>query len=79
MDKLTYSGVIEYKWKTKNNNRIDFSLVDLTLVNNRNTQNYFNIYTNTYSQLNTIAQNTAGSSSFLNDNNLIIPDGATGF
>ena len=79
LDKLTYSGGIEYKWKTKNNNRIDFSLMDLTLVNNRNTQNYFNIYTNTYSQLNTIAQNTAGSSSFLNDNNLIIPDGATGF
>ena len=73
LDKLTYSGGIEYKWKTKNNNRIDFSLVDLTLVNNRNTQNYFNIYTNTYSQLNTIAQNTAGSSSFLNDNNLINP------
>ena len=79
LDKLTYSGGIEYKWKTKNNNRIDFSLVDLTLVNNRNTQNYFNIYTNTYSQLNTIAQNTVGSSSFSNDNNLIIPDGATGF
>ena len=79
LDKLTYSGGIEYKWKTKNNNRIDFSLVDLTLVNNRNTQNYFNIYTNTYSHLNNIAQNTAGSSSFLNDNNLIIPDGATGF
>ena len=79
LDKLTYSGGIEYKWKTKNNNRIDFSLMDLTLVNNRNTQNYFNIYTNTYSQLNTIAQNTAGSSFFLSDNNLIIPDGATGF
>ena len=79
LDKLTYTGGIEYKWKTKNNNRIDFSLMDLTLVNNRNTQNYFNIYTNTYSQLNTIAQNTASSSSFLNDNNLIIPDGATGF
>ena len=79
LDKLTYSGGIQYKWRTKNNNRIDFSLVDLTLVNNRNTQNYFNIYTNTYSQLNTIAQNTAVSSSFLNDNNLIIPDGATGF
>ena len=79
LDKLTYSGGIEYKWKTKNNNRIDFSLVDLTLVNNRNTQNYFNIYTNTYSHLNTIAQDTAGSSSFLNDNILIIPDGATGF
>ena len=79
LDKLTYSGGIQYKWRTKNNNRIDFSLVDLTLVNNRNTQNYFNIYTNTYSQLNTIAQNTAVSSSFLNDNNLIIPNGATGF
>ena len=79
LDKLTYSGGIQYKWRTKSNNRIDFSLVDLTLVNNRNTQNYFNIYTNTYSQLNTIAQNTAVSSSFLNDNNLIIPDGATGF
>ncbi|MEC7659264.1 MAG: BamA/TamA family outer membrane protein, partial [Bacteroidota bacterium] len=70
---------IEYKWHTKNTNRIDCSLVDLTLVNNRTTQNYFNIYTNTYSHLNTIAQNTAGSSSFLNDNNLIIPYGATGF
>ena len=79
LDKLTYSGGIQYKWKTKKNNRIDFSLIDLTLVDNRNTENYFNIYTNTYAQLNSIAQNTAGSSSFMNENNLVIPDGATGF
>ena len=46
LDKQTYSAGVQYQWRSKKNNRIDFNLLDLTLVDNRNVQNYFNVYTN---------------------------------
>ena len=79
LDKQTYSAGIQYQWKSKKNNRIDFKLLDLTLVDNRNVQNYFNVYTNAYSELNLLAKTTTGTSSFFNGDNLAIPDGTAGF
>ena len=79
LDKQTYNAGVQYQWKTKKNNRIDFNLLDLTLVDNRNVQNYFNVYTNAYSELNSLAKSTAGTSSFFNGDNLAIPNGTAGF
>jgi outer membrane protein assembly factor BamA len=79
LDKQTYNAGVQYQWKTKKNNRIDFKLLDLTLVDNRNVQNYFNVYTNAYSELNSLAKSTTGTSSFFNGDNLGIPDGTAGF
>ena len=79
LDKQTYNASIQYQWKSKKNNRIDFKLLDLTLVDNRNVQNYFNVYTNAYSELNSLAKSTAGTSAFLIGDNLSIPEGAAGF
>ena len=79
LDKQTYNAGVQYQWKTKKNNRIDFKLLDLTLVDNRNVQNYFNVYTNAYSELNSLAKSTAGTSSFFNGDNLAIPNGTAGF
>jgi hypothetical protein len=79
LDKQTYNAGVQYQWKTKKNNRIDFNLLDLTLVDNRNVQNYFNVYTNAYSELNSLAKSTAGTSSFFNGDNLAIPTGTAGF
>ena len=79
LDKQTYSSGVQYQWRSKNNNRIDFKLLDLTLVDNRNVQNYFNVYTNAYSELNSIAKSTTGTSTFFNGDNLAIPDGTAGF
>ena len=79
LDKQTYNAGVQYEWKTKKNNRIDFKLLDLTLVDNRNVKNYFNVYTNAYSELNSLAKSTAGTSSFFNGDNLAIPTGTAGF
>ena len=79
LDKQTYNAGVQYQWKTKKNNRIDFKLLDLTLVDNRNVQNYFNVYTNAYSELNSLAKSTAGTSLFFNGDNLAIPNGTAGF
>ncbi len=79
LDKQTYSAGVQYQWRSKKNNRIDFNLLDLTLVDNRNVQNYFNVYTNAYSELNSLAKSTIGTSTFFNGDNLAIPNGTAGF
>ena len=79
LDKQTYNGGVQYQWTSKKNNRIDFNLLDLTLVDNRNVQNYFNVYTNAYSQLNSLAKSTTGTSAFFNGDRLAIPEGTAGF
>lgn len=79
LDKQTYSSGIQYRWETKANNRVDFTLLDLTLVNNQNVLNYFNIYTNAYSQINELAKTTPGTSSFFDGQNLSIPNGTASF
>ena len=79
LDKQTYNAGVQYQWRSKKNNRIDFKLLDLTLVDNQNVQNYFNVYTNAYSELNSLAKSTTGTSAFFNGDNLAIPAGTTGF
>jgi outer membrane protein assembly factor BamA len=79
LDKQTYNAGVQYQWTSKKNNRIDFNLLDLTLVDSRNTQNYFNVYTNAYSQLNSLAKSTTGTSTFFNGDRLAIPEGTAGF
>ena len=79
LDKQTYNAGVQYQWTSKKNNRIDFNLLDLTLVDNRNVQNYFNVYTNAYSQLNSLAKSTTGTSTFFNGDRLAIPEGTAGF
>ena len=79
LDKQTYNAGVQYQWTSKKNNRIDFNLLDLTLVDNRNVQNYFNVYTNAYSQLNSLAKSTTGTSTFFNGDRLAIPKGTAGF
>ena len=79
LDKQTYSAGVQYQWRSKMNNRIDLNLLDLTLVDNRNVQNYFNVYTNSYSELNSLAKSTTGTSTFFNGDNLAIPVGTAGF
>jgi outer membrane protein assembly factor BamA len=79
LDKQTYNAGVQYQWTSKKNNRIDFNLLDLTLVDNRNVQNYFTVYTNAYSQLNSLAKSTTGTSAFFNGDRLAIPEGTAGF
>jgi len=85
LDKQNASGIFNYQWKssTKLTNQID--LVNVQYVRNLNTANYFNVYSNSFSRLNNIANEVLDSNSpFFNPQNttqnvLSIPGGANGF
>ena len=74
LDRNSFKLDFNYGW-TKNNKFIDFSAIQIELINNKNIENYFNIYSNSYGQLNFISSKyTSDSKYFLNDQ-LNIPNG----
>ena len=80
LDKQYFGSSYDYKWSPKKTQNISFKLIDLEFVNNKNIENYFNVYKNSYDRLNEIAINTVNTSQFMNsDGNLTIPDGADSF
>lgn len=85
LDKQQITGGINYRWSPSNNLNFRFDLFDIQYIRNLNVDNYFNVYRNSYENLNDIAlDNLDSSSPFLNtDSNgnpaLIIPDGTMGF
>ncbi len=90
LDRRTVNGVFSYRWKPSKILTYQLDLLNLQYVRNLNTGNYFNVYRNSFDQLNNIAQQTeTGSPGTINpdyynvdDNNnlqLIIPDGANSF
>ena len=80
LDKQYFGSSYEYQWSPKKTKKISFKLIDLEFVNNKNIENYFNVYRNSYDRLNTIAKNNSNTSQFLgSDGNLIIPFGANSF
>ena len=78
LDKRTFNGILGYSWIPSNfiNNSLD--LFNVQFVNNLNPGNFFTVYNNAYSQLNTIAQNYIDdpdiSNLFDEENNLVLPD-----
>lgn len=76
LDKRTLSGTLNYQWQPsqKVTNRLD--LFNVQYVRNLNPDNYFNVYTTSYDQLNEIAQDIG----YIGPNdNLGIPDQADEF
>lgn len=76
LDKQTLSGTFNYNWHptTKATNRLD--LFNVQYVRNLNIDNYFGVYQNAFSSLNTIARDV----NFISpDGNLSIPEGANTF
>ena len=74
LDRNSFKLDFNYGW-TRNNKFIDFSAIQIELINNKNIENYFNIYSNSYGQLNFISSKyTSDSKYFLNDQ-LNIPNG----
>ena len=56
--------------------RVQFKLIDLEFINNRNLSNYFNVYRNSYDRLNNIAKFTNSDESLFDiEGDLNIPDG----
>jgi outer membrane protein assembly factor BamA len=90
LDRQNINASFNYRWKPSKiiTNRLD--LMNVQYVRNLNSSNYFNVYQNSFSQLNEVAQlnelNNPGSINpdyySLNTNNelnLIIPEGANNF
>jgi outer membrane protein assembly factor BamA len=80
LDKQYFGSSFEYQWSPKKSRKISFKLIDLEFVNNKNIENYFNVYRNSYDRLNTIAKNNSNTSQFMgSDGNLAIPEGSNSF
>ena len=80
LDKQFFKVNYQFDWKPNNKKRVQFKLIDLEFINNRNISNYFNVFRNSYDRLNNIAKQTSTNQSLIDtDGNLNIPDGANNF
>ena len=58
LDKQTFNGRIRYNWLPKKNTTNSLDLLNLQYVRNLNPGNYFNVYQNSFSRLESIALNS---------------------
>ncbi|MNK72542.1 Outer membrane protein assembly factor BamA [compost metagenome] len=80
LDKENFTGGISYNWTPKRHNSAKLELLNAQFVRNLNPDNYFNVYTSSYDDLNGIAQNYNQEASNVDEHgNLIVPTGTTGF
>jgi outer membrane protein assembly factor BamA len=80
LDKENFTGGLAYNWSPKRYNTAKLELLNAQFVRNLNPNNYFNVYTSSYNELNNIAATYNGDASNIDDNgNLIIPTGTAGF
>src|SRR5690554_4267354 len=90
LDRQTVNGFFSYNWKPSKILNYQLDALNLQYVKNLNTVNYFNVYKNSFEQLNEIAQQTElldpgvinpDYYTYNEGNNLelIIPYGANGF
>lgn len=56
LDKQNLTSKYSFLWKPDREQSLNFNLLDLQYVRNLNTDNYFNIYRNSYEEINKIAQ-----------------------
>ncbi|MDC3077268.1 BamA/TamA family outer membrane protein [Flavobacteriales bacterium] len=78
LDRNSFKLDFNYGW-TKNNKFIDFSAIQIELINNKNIENYFNIYSNSYGQLNFISSKYTSDSKYFLNGQLNIPNGINFF
>jgi len=76
LDKQTLSGLLSYNWSPSRTVSNTLELFNVQFVKNLNTSNYFGVYTNSFSRLNTIARNIGYIAS---EENLSIPNEANQF
>ncbi|MFI0490442.1 BamA/TamA family outer membrane protein [Flavobacterium sp.] len=82
LDKENLTGALSYNWTPKKNNSARFDLFNIQYVRNLNPENYYNIYSSSYTALNKLGKLYNSNSSYfnnINDRNLIIWKGTTGF
>ena len=76
LDKRTFSGTLNYLWKPSKKVTDRLNLLNVQYVRNLNPDNYFNVYSTSYDQLNEIAQDVGYIGP---DDDLGIPDEAEEF
>ncbi|SNR94592.1 BamA/TamA family outer membrane protein [Flavobacterium sp. ov086] len=80
LDKENFTGGIAYNWSPKRNNTAKLELLNAQFVRNLNPNNYFNVYTSSYNELNGIANQYNTDPKNIDDNgNLIISSGTNTF
>ena len=58
LDKQTFSGILNYAWKPSKRLNNSLDLLNIQYVRNLNPENYFNVYQNSFEELNDIAQDS---------------------
>ena len=80
LDKQFFKVNYQFDWRPSDKKKMQFKLIDLEFINNRNLSNYFNVYRNSYDRLNNIAKFTNSDESLFDiEGDLIIPDGVNSF
>ncbi|WP_029038310.1 translocation and assembly module lipoprotein TamL [Salinimicrobium xinjiangense] len=86
LDKQSFTAVMNYRWLPNDNLTHLMDLVNIQYIRNLNTDNYFNVYRNSYIELNRVATsenvNAPDEYFVFNDNGnrfLQIPEGANAF
>lgn len=86
LDKENFTGGIAYNWTPKRYNTAKLELLNAQFVRNLNPDNYFNVYTSSYDDLNGIGKNYNTNPGNWGDTpeeqaneNLTIPKGTAGF
>ena len=74
LDRNSFKFDLNYSWSRKNN-FYNLSLSQVELIKNKNIQNYFNIYSNSYDIINEIAKDYSFDTNYFLNGNLKIPDG----
>ena len=74
LDRNSFKFDLNYSWSRKNN-FYNLSLSQVELIKNKNIQNYFNIYSNSYDIINEIAKDYSFNTNYFLNGNLKIPDG----
>lgn len=82
LDKQNLNGILNYRWNPSSTLSHRLDLLNVQYVRNLNTDNYFNVYRNSYNNLNEIVQsgNVVTSPDYLDDQGrLTVPTGADAF
>jgi len=80
LDKQYFGAGYALNWTPSATTKIQWQLLDVEYINNRNVANYFNVYNNAYDRLNAIAQKIDVAPALMdNSGNLRIPEGADRF
>ena len=74
LDRNSLKFDFNFSWNKKNN-YYNYSISQIELIKNKNAENYFNVYSNSYQVLNQIAKSYNLNDTYFSNGNLSIPTG----